>query len=450
MNLSHLISRLRAEIASLAADDNLPGGAISVRQNGTEVFAEGFGFCDAARTQRVNADTMFGVASVTKIVTAMLILRAQEEQRLTLSDPVTRHFPDLNCARDGRMRLHHLLSHTAGFPGLPFRHRATLGDQNGDRLRRAADLVAGLNTLNPALQTPPGQQINYSNEGFCLLGGVIEALHDCRFADAAERFVFRPLDMKRTVVQGDPGGQGNLAQPLMRTGDGLRDWGFWNAPLFLSAGGMVSSARDMTRLMSALDGHSDVLTPGSVLEMLSRSHPVASRPQGNAKYGLGLELTDLEETHRLLWHTGQRPGISSFVGHVVPSGLSVAFVTNIADAPAARIGHRLISAVLHDFLSPGACQWPPPGAPCSPNDPARFCGRFGSAETGDLVVRLDRGRLWSELPSGARAFTFHGPAHGIIGDQSFCFLGRDGAVCDAGPSKALALDLRVLPRRDAL
>lgn len=450
MNLSHLTSRLRAEVASLAADNDLPGGAVSVRQGGEEIFAEGFGFCDAARTLAVTADTMFGVASVTKIVTAILILHAQEQQRLSLSDPVSRHFPDLHCARDNRMRLYHLLCHSAGFPGLPFRHRATIGDHSGDRMVSAADLVAGFNALKPALQAPPGEQVNYSNESFCLLGGLIETLHDSGFAAAAERFVFRPLNMTRSVIQSDPGGQGNVAHPLVLTARGLRDCGFWNAPLFFPAGGMVTSARDMTRLISALHGQSDVLTPDSVSEMLSRSTPVASRPQGNARYGLGLELTELDATHRLVWHTGQRPGISSFVGHMVPTGLSVAFVTNIADAPAARIGHRLMASALQDTLLPDACQWPPRGARHAPNDPARFSGRFGSSEIGDFRVTLDRARLWIDLPTGPCAFSFHGPAHGIVAEQSFCFLGADGAVCATGQPKALALDLRVLPRLNAV
>ena len=119
------VSRLQDLLEHVAVKHELPGLAVAVSQAGCELFADGFGACDADGLQPVTADTMFGVASVTKFVTAVIIMQAQRQKLLALSDPVSRFYPTLNCARDGRMRLHHLLTHSAGFPGLPFRHWAT-------------------------------------------------------------------------------------------------------------------------------------------------------------------------------------------------------------------------------------------------------------------------------------------------------------------------------------
>jgi CubicO group peptidase (beta-lactamase class C family) len=202
----------------------------------------------------------------------------------------------------------------------------------------------------------------------------------------------------------------------------------------------------MSRLISVLDGTTGVLTLDDVHDMISASLPVASRPGSTSRYGLGLEVTRLDAGHSLLWHSGQRPGISSFAGFIPEKGVSVALATNIADAPSVGIGHQILAEVLHGGLDPRSCQWPPPAIETRPEQPKRFCGDFGSLEFPDLSVCLDEGHLVLDMGATRDRLQFAGPSHGTVGAQTFCFLGDGGPATDGEVPTALAVDLRILPR----
>lgn len=440
-------SRLSDRLDVLAAEHGLPGSAVAARRNGHEVFAAGTGARDVDGALPVTPDTGFGVASVTKFLTAVLILQARDRGLLELTDPVSRFYPDLNCARDAEMRLYHLLSHSAGLPGLPFRHLATpSSDAEGPgKMRTPGDLVAGMNATRIEMLGAPGAYVSYSNEGFCLLGGIVEMLGDCSFAEVADRWVLRPLGMHRSFFcAGVTKDRTDLAMPLHRGASGLQACGFWDAPLFFPAGGLVASVRDMARLISVLEGDTQVLGAKAARDMISWSLPVASRQGSGARYGLGLEVSALENGHVLGWHTGQRPGISSFVCHVVNGNVSVAFAANIADAPSAAIGGE----VLAELLAPESrdrSQPPLAGRSASAGTDA-VCGRYGSREMGVLKVARAGDRLMVDLPSGRHELAFETPYSGIVAGQTFCFL-REGAPASARQTAtALALDLRILPR----
>lgn len=433
---------------------------------GSEIFAEGLGTRDADGRLPVTADTMFGVASVTKFLTAIMIMQAQARQLLNLSDPVSRFYPELDSARDGRMRLHHLLTHSAGFPGLPFRHLATevafdrIGavkrpdlakrpEENnvGGQLLTPADLVENFNALKFDMLGLPGERFSYSNESYCLLGGIIEDLYQCSFAQAAENFVFLPLNMRRSAVGGKSlHNRMDIAAPLLRTESGLRQSGFWEAPLFYPAGGLIISVRDMVRLISTLDGDANVLTSEQGGRMISKPMSIASRPSLKVGYGLGLELECLDANNTLAWHTGQRPGISSFVGHVVQKKLSVAVAVNVADAPTAAIGHEIIAHVLAGAGDSNSFTWPPQNERVEAGQLEHLSGCYGSSEMGAFHVELQHDRLLLNTQSSSREFRFEGPYNGTVGGCTFCFLGETGHAPSAQTPATLALDLRIFPR----
>lgn len=453
-------SRLRDLLEKVAVEHELPGFAASVSQAGCEIFADGFGTCDADGLLPVTADTMFGVASVTKFLTVIIIMQAQEQQLLRLSDPVSQFYPLLDCARDGRMRLHHLLTHTAGFPGLPFRHSATdnrtrkavkpKGNNVAGPLLTSTDLVSRINALDFNMLGSPGEHLSYSNESYCLLGGIVEGLYQCPFAEAAEKFVFQPLKMDRSAIGGtNLHERTNIASPLLRSEAGLRQSEFWEAPLFHPAGGLIISVRDMVRLISTLDGDTDVLTSGQSQQMISEPVPVASRPSRKVGYGLGLELEYLDADNTLAWHTGQRPGISSFIGHIVQKKISVALAVNVGDAPTAAIGHEIIAHVLAGELDSSSSIWPLPADSVMVRQTEQFSGCYGSSEMGEFRVDFQQNRLLLRMQPVTHEFRFEGPYNGTVGGYTFCFLDEDGNEPSVHAPTALALDLRILPRLKA-
>ncbi len=308
----------------------------------------------------------------------------------------------------------------------------------------ADELVNLLNALHFDLLAPPGEFLNYSNEGFCLLGGVLEKIMQRPYAELANELIFEPLAMSNSTIGKARNHQiDNTAFPLLRVGRNYTAAQFWQAPLFYPAGGCVSTARDVMRLISALGDAGSLLSQESKQRIMHLQLPVASRPLAGIGYGLGIEVQKIDAGTTLYWHSGQRAGVSSFMGWLAEEELAISVLCNVADAPVTSIAHDLIG----DLLKRSDINWPPLGLTTESAGPAaeeRFVGRYASAEGNRFDVQKGKDQLVVSSPVAPQAqrLQFSGPDNGSIGPQTFRFL------CASPQSKpwALALDLRVLRR----
>jgi CubicO group peptidase (beta-lactamase class C family) len=171
-------SRPRALGALRALMDTagVPGAAIAIINRG-RVSIEGFGYTDSAGGRKVDRNTVFEAASLSKPVIAYATLKLADIGRLSLDTPMVRYlvYPDL--PRDARARLitaRMVLSHTTGL------QNERIGD---DTLK---------------LSFTPGSKFQYSGEGYVYLGRVIEEITQMPLAVAMEQLVFRPLGMRRS------------------------------------------------------------------------------------------------------------------------------------------------------------------------------------------------------------------------------------------------------------
>ena len=194
------VPEVRDFVSGLAAQHMIPGLALAVARDGEEVFAEGFGVREVGGTAPITPDTIFGVASVTKGITALAIMQLAEAGKLAVDDPVVRYLPAYRTPDPEATQattLHHFLTHTAGLPPLPSRFfalaRATAGDPlaapkpawvaDHAPLDTADDLLAYIADLDFVRLGPPGAQFSYCNEGFALLGAIVERVSDRPYAD---------------------------------------------------------------------------------------------------------------------------------------------------------------------------------------------------------------------------------------------------------------------------
>lgn len=116
--------QINTRLRNAMEQHRLPGLAATINHRGDSVFTGGQGCFDSSGHNKITDQTQFGVASLSKLVTTMLILLLQERGDLSVDDLVSRFFPELRVAQQVPMTLAHLLSHSAGFPE-PFqiRHR---------------------------------------------------------------------------------------------------------------------------------------------------------------------------------------------------------------------------------------------------------------------------------------------------------------------------------------
>jgi len=140
------------------------------------------------RRERMTLDTIFDLASLTKpMVTAPLTVEAAGRGELSLEDPVARWIDEARGTRVGRIPLHRLLTHTAGFvPDNP------IEDYRGSKSRLYAAIARG------RLRAAPGRRFIYTDVGYVLLQGVLERRFGRSMERLAEARLFRPLRCRDT------------------------------------------------------------------------------------------------------------------------------------------------------------------------------------------------------------------------------------------------------------
>jgi len=256
---------------------------------------------------------MFALASVTKPITAAVVMTLVEEGALALDEPIYRFIPEFSTASDAdsadpalearrrEVTVRQLLSHTSGLPedlasgALRYRDRHDL-DAMTDAMSRLP------------LRTAPGSELLYSNAGFALLGRVVERVTNRGFWEEAQRRVLTPLRMDDTIP--DPGVAEEdrlvLVTDTHHTGSDVETYNsaYWRG-LAMPWGGLFGSARDLASFAGAfLPNGPRLLSPASVALMTSdQANGVSGGVQSMrvvwtpAQWGLGWEVKGSKRRH---------------------------------------------------------------------------------------------------------------------------------------------------------
>lgn len=251
-------AHLHSLMDELVADGIVPGIVIAVRQSGTSfTYASG----EAAPGQSMTPDTIVPVASITKLATALAILRLVASGHIQIDDPLSRHLPDAAAARDG-VTLRRLLCHTSGLPD----------DLDSERAPYTAALdwpALARACLGTPLQSEPGGYLRYSNVGPGLLAIVVERITSQPFPTALDGLVFAPLGIDAwigcepprppAIITGSLGEHaGTEIEPFNST--------FWRR-LALPWGGLLTTAEHAITLVRAFtDGRAEFLPAGLLTE----------------------------------------------------------------------------------------------------------------------------------------------------------------------------------------
>jgi CubicO group peptidase (beta-lactamase class C family) len=232
------LARIGALLDEAVGGGGVPGAVAAVGRGPVTLGRWAGGQADAIAGRPIRADTVFDLASLTKLVattTVTLALAARGELRL--DDPVAGYLPDAVACRDG-VTVTHLLTHTSGLPGSRRFYRWC---------RSGADLLRDLHQT-PAGQ-PPGSRVAYSDPGFILLGEVVAAVAGEPLDAAVGRLVTGPLGMTGTRFR--PNGPAERFAATERRGDGTA----WT--------GVVHD--ENARLLGGVAGHSGLFAPADDL-----------------------------------------------------------------------------------------------------------------------------------------------------------------------------------------
>ena len=352
----------------------VPGAAVAVVERGHPTVFRSYGYRNRERRLPVTERTVFGLASVTKSFTALAILRLQEEGKLSVHDPVVRHLPEFGTpdARATRkITLHHFLTHSSGLPPLPSIYYTTVRALHDDppfdprAARRVgidpdhapidsyAEMMEYLRTERYRLLGPPGARFSYSNEGFGLLGAVVESVTGRTHESYLEEAILRPAGMRSTTY--DPGVLFRYPEVTTlyspRRSGVRRGWvpseTWWNDSCLRACGGLRSNTEDLARYLELYlrEGRVDgerIVSAASVRAMTRPYVPL----EGGVSYGYGIEVRPDYPGSPIWFHSGGLPGVSSHFVVAPRGGIAGVVLTNAEGVSAPRVVMAEINARL--------------------------------------------------------------------------------------------------------
>ncbi len=302
---------------------SIEGASIAIAKDGKLIFAKGFGYADTASKTETQPFSQFRIASISKLITAIGIMKLQEEGKLSLNDRVfgpdgilnDPYFSEPKDKRVYGITVAHLLSHEAGWTqmyGDQMFMSLVVAEKMGVRPPPDTKTIVRF-ALDKRLHYTPGSGRAYSNLGYSILGLVIEKVSGMSYEDYCKKAIFEPLGIYDMKIAGNlPSEKAPFEVTYYEPADVLLkpsvygtgemvppSYGGNDIKALGGAGAWVATAPDLMRLLLAVDGFSsrpDILSIQSIRFMTDTDN-------GFAPIGWKGAVND-----GTWWRTGSFPG----------------------------------------------------------------------------------------------------------------------------------------------
>lgn len=340
--------KLSTRISNDLKQYDIPGAAYAIVKNNQVIAMENFGYTDVAKSQKIDNNTVFRLASVSKPFAATITTMLAQEQQLKLSDPVTKYLPNFALATQGaanKIQLKHLLSHSSGL--MPNAYDNLLHEN------WSMDKIIGrFNRVTPICQ--PAKCYGYQNIAYGFLQPAIEASQTKSYPTLLQERIFTPLKMDDASVGIEVFlKQNNTAKPhilrkriktgkknkagkdirryIWRTVDVTPDY-YKVAP----AAGVNASVTDLAKWLIANLGYNpDVLAPALLTELtiprIKTKKDLRRRywrkHLTDAHYGYGWRIYQFDG-HPIIYHSGWVAGFRADIGYSPELDIGFAILIN--------------------------------------------------------------------------------------------------------------------------
>lgn len=382
---SRLVDRMR--------ELNIPGVSIAVFRDGRIDWARAWGLADVASKRKVNSNTRFQAASISKPVATVAALALVSRKRLSLDDDVNASLkswkvPLNEFTSAGPVTLRRLLTHSAGTTVSGFR-----GYAKGEEVPTLVQVLDGVKPANSApvrVDVPVGSRWRYSGGGFSLVQLLVEDETGKPFAQAARELVLQPFGMTHsTYLQPLPRTlQNDAATGYRRSGEAID--GGWHTYPEQAAAGLWTTPEDLARFAIALQKIAAGKSTGVISQALA-SDMLARQME---EWGLGVGVMGDGRAGRFS-HGGSNQGFRCFFVAYRDSASGVAIMTNSDNGGA--ILQDIVRAVAREYGWPG---FEPVTRALGTADPATYndyAGRYEMAGRSPPVVlriEIDGGKLF--------------------------------------------------------
>ncbi|MEC5394740.1 serine hydrolase domain-containing protein [Bergeyella sp. RCAD1439] len=301
------------------SDGDLWGGLLVAK--GDEIVYENYrGFAQEGQTQPIDGNTPLHVASVSKTITAMMVLKLAEAGMLGLDDPLTRFFPKFPYPG---ITVKMLLNHRSGLPKYEhfIDHIEAKEPVLSQKFIHNSEVLDLLIRYKPEAARNPDTGFMYCNTNYALLALIVEKVTGVDFPEAARQMVFRPLKMNHTYVFQ---AKDTLRASKSFYSKGPRVYPYDRLDLIYGDKNVYTTPRDLYRFSRAM------YTEGFLKEDLMAQVfvPYSNEKAGVNNYGLGFRMKIFEDGRRLTYHNGWWHGSNSVFAHLQDSKVTIVAIGN--------------------------------------------------------------------------------------------------------------------------
>ncbi|MDN4524039.1 serine hydrolase domain-containing protein [Fictibacillus fluitans] len=354
--------------AEVAKKYQIPGIFIALGKDEKLIYEKGIGFRNTSNELPLSKDTVFSIGSVTKQVTAVAILQLHEQGKLSLHDPVINYLPEFRTPdkeRTKEMTIHHLLTHSSGLPPLSTLYGAmkkslliAMNPEVDSRKENSlvtflekfpeietySELLDAISNDTFTLLGPPGAQFSYSNDGYALLGAIVERTSGIKYEHYVKSSILEPAGMQHSVFHyeelKDYEDIAVLYELHKKDEENIVVESNipWDAPAMRSGGFLKSTARDMLKFSDLFHtggriGNAQILTPESVERMTTPYMKCGH----DLFYGYGVMIHPDFFGYKLIEHGGAIKGGSSIIGTIPELKLTAVSLANLLGVPADKL-----------------------------------------------------------------------------------------------------------------
>jgi CubicO group peptidase (beta-lactamase class C family) len=312
-------------------------GAVLVAKDGQPLLQQGYGMADRQRRIANTPQTKFPIASMGKMFTGVAIAQLVQRRRLSFTDTIGTYVDGFPAEIAGTVTIQQLLTQTSGMGDAALMRRP-------DRPQPPHTLAGLLERIvTQPLQFQPGSRFGYSNDGFIVLGAILEHVTGQDYADYVREHVFWPAGMTATDIRvykpsqipgmargymlvgqdGQPVQPGSGQNPTGQSGT-LRD----NDEVQIGnpSGGGYSTVGDLLRFAQALTGHR-LLSPALTDTVLAGKVATGRPGPGKDRYAYGFSDQRINGV-RIVGHNGGSPGHEGQLDLYPGRGYTVVMLTN--------------------------------------------------------------------------------------------------------------------------
>ena len=274
-------------------------GVALIAKKGEIIFHKAYGWKNLAAKTYNDTSTRFPILSITKSFTAMVILKLQEQNKLSLKDKLSQYLPDF--PNGNKITIEQLITHTSGI----YNYTDDIGEEDSAIVNHPVTQQQILDIIdNKPLSYEPGKDFEYNNSGYFLAGIIIEEATGKSYWQNVRELIFTPLGMDRSGFDFN-----NLPDNIKATGYQFlndheqKSYPYIDSTVGYAAGAIYSTAGDLFKWTQAI-ANQTLLSP--------KSWKLAFTPKAS-DYGIGFRINQFFG-RSYIKHSGGYPGfVSEFI-----------------------------------------------------------------------------------------------------------------------------------------